>query len=265
MTSTLLATGLACEDLSVALGGRPILDSIDLEAAAGEWMVLIGPNGAGKTTLLRAVAGIVPFRGRLSLLSREARSLSRRELSRLVAMVPQHPVVPSGMSVLDYALLGRTPHIPYWGLETARDELRTRQVLERLELDGLGSRSMATLSGGERQRAVLARALAQDARVLLLDEPTTGLDIGHQQQVLELVDQLRRETRLVVVGAMHDLTLAAQFADRVAFLDGGRVVAQGDPREVLSVAFLEERYGARVSLLRDPDGHLVVAPRRRPR
>ena len=141
---------------------------------------------------------------------------------------------------------------------------RVRDVLDRLGLAGLASRPVGALSGGELQLVVLARALAQDAEVLLLDEPTTALDIGHQQHVMELVDSMRQERGIAVLSAVHDLTLAAQYADRLVFLDGGKVIAQGAPAEVLTPELLGARYGADVIIMRDDEGSIVVAPRRRP-
>lgn len=263
MTASPTTAGLSVREATVRLGEAPILRGVSLEVGIGEWVFVIGPNGAGKTTLLRAVAGAVPAGGSVLLDGHDLSRLPRRRLARLVAVVPQHPQVPEGMSVTDYVLLGRTPYIPYWGVEGAHDRRRAGATLERLGLAGLTGRPLSTLSGGERQRAVLARALAQDAAVLLLDEPTTGLDIGHQQQVLELVDELRRERALVVLGAMHDLTLAGQYADRLVFLDRGRVAAEGPPDRVLTPALLADRYQAEVEVLTSADGPVVV-PRRRP-
>ncbi len=166
------------------------------------------------------------------------------------------------MTVLDYALLGRNPHISYWGSESTSDVSIVIDLLERLDLAGFESRFMSTLSGGERQRAVLARALAQEAGALLLDEPTAALDLGHRQQVLEHVDRLRNENRIAVLSALHDLTLAAQFADRLVLLDAGRIVADGAPPEVLTVRTLTRHFSASISILHDGDGNPVVAPRR---
>ena len=188
--------------------------------------------------------------------------LPRRAVARLVAMVPQIAVIPQGMRVLDYVLLGRTPYLAPWGAEGPEDVTLVERILGDLDLDGFGAREVAALSGGERQRVVLARALAQQARVLLLDEPTTALDIGHQQQVLELVDRLRKERGIAVVGAMHDLTLAGQFADRLVLLVDGAVVACGKPADVLVPPVLTEHYRARVAVIAGPDGGPVVVPLR---
>ncbi len=254
--------GLTCTAIEAGYDGRIVLRGVDLAAAPGEWVAVIGPNGAGKSTLLRVMAGLVPASGEVRIGGRPAGSMTRRELARSVAVVPQHATIPPGMAVLDYVLLGRTPYLPFWAGESAADVARVHAVLARLEIGDLAGRRLERLSGGELQRAVLARALVQDAAVLLLDEPTTALDIGHQQQVLELVDELRREHDLAVVSAIHDLTLAAQYADRLVLLHDGSVVAAGTPEEVLTSKELTLRYGASVTILRDDAGGLVVAPRR---
>jgi iron complex transport system ATP-binding protein len=157
-------------------------------------------------------------------------------------------------------LLGRTPHVGVFAREGATDRTAARQALERLELDDIATRALGSLSGGELQRAVIARALAQAAPILLLDEPTTALDIGHQQQALELVERLRREEGLTVVAAMHDLTLAAQYGDRVVLVDRGRTVADGAARDVLTSERVAALYGARVRVI-DDDGFAIVPVR----
>jgi iron complex transport system ATP-binding protein len=254
--------GLACRDLRAGYNGTPVLQGINVEVVAGEWVALIGPNGAGKSTLLRAVVGTLECSGEVLVGGAPTAAMPRRAAARAMAMVPQHPVIPEGMAVFDYALLGRTPHITVWGFERPSDEQRIIELLERLDLAELAERPLDRLSGGELQRAILARALAQDAAVLLLDEPTASLDLGHQQQVLDLVDELRREQGLAVLSALHDLTLAAQYADRLVLLRDGAVVAQGRSEEVITLDALKAHYGASVSVLHDEDGGVVVAPRR---
>jgi cobalamin transport system ATP-binding protein len=247
--------------LSVQLGGVGILHGVDLDVAAGEWVTVIGPNGAGKSTLLRAVGGLLRFTGSISLFGTPMPRLRRRELARIVAMVPQTPIVPPGMAVFDYVLLGRTPYVPPLGRESTEDIRAAGAVIEQLDLAGFAERPLQTLSGGERQRAVLARALAQGATLLLLDEPTTALDIGHQQEVLELVDGLRRERGLTVLSSMHELSIAGEYADRLLLLAGGRIVATGKPGEVLTEELLAEHYRARVRVVPGGRGPLVVPVR----
>jgi iron complex transport system ATP-binding protein len=250
------AIGLA--GVGVALGGTAVLRGVDLEVRRGEWVTVIGPNGAGKTTLLRAVGGLLPFDGSIAVFGSSVGDLRRRERARLVATVPQAPAVPPGMSVFDYVLLGRTPYIRPLGRESRADIEAVEAVLGRLDLRRFADRPLETLSGGERQRAFLARALAQGAGVLLLDEPTSALDIGHQQEVLDLVDELRADRGLTVLASMHDLSLAGEYANRLVLLVGGRVVATGTPREVLTEALLSEHYGARVRVIDAEHGPVVV-------
>jgi iron complex transport system ATP-binding protein len=254
-------TGVTLRGLSVAYDGLAVVDRISLDVPSGTWLGLIGPNGAGKTTLLRATAGLVPHQGTVAVGGDEARSLSRRSLARAIAYVPQRPSIPAGLGVADYVLLGRTPHISYFGSEGRRDLSLVRDVLERLDIGHLAGRALGTLSGGEVQRAILGRALAQEAPVLLLDEPTSALDVGHQQEVLELLDELRQERKLTVITAMHDLTLAGQFAEELVLMDRGRIVIGGPAAEVLTEDAIRLHYGASVRVLRDGEG-IAVVPRR---
>ncbi|MFI6516774.1 ABC transporter ATP-binding protein [Spirillospora sp. NPDC050679] len=245
--------------LSVELDGRAVLSDVSLRAPAGSWTAVIGPNGAGKSTLLRAILGLRPARGEISVAGADPRALKPRHRARLVAYAPQSPNLPAGMTVLDYTLLGRSPYIPHLGRESARDRAVAGEALERLDLTGLAGRELGRLSGGERQRVVLARALAQQTSTLLLDEPTTALDIGHQQQVMELIDRLRTADGLTVVTTIHDLTLAGQYADGLVLLSGGRVAAAGPPAEVLTRSMIAEHFDARVHVSPGPDGRPVLS------
>lgn len=251
---------LEVRGLDVDLDGRPVLSEVSLKVAAGSWQAVIGPNGAGKSTLLRAVLGLLPATGTVRLAGTDLPALKPRQRARLVAYAPQSPVLPTEMTVFDYALLGRSPYIPHLGRESARDRAVATEVLDRLDLTGLAGRRLGQLSGGERQRVVLARALAQQTRVLLLDEPTTALDIGHQQQVMELVDRLRLADGLTVVTTIHDLSLAAQYADTLLLLSGGRVAAAGPAADVLTESAVAEHFGARVRITPGPGGrpHLAL-------
>jgi iron complex transport system ATP-binding protein len=241
------------------------LAEISGQVRAGEWLAIIGPNGAGKSTLLRCLAGLLRHEGTISAAGEDVATLPRRRLARLVAYVPQAPVLPPEMTVEDYVLLGRTPHIGYLGVESAADRRVCADLLDRLALPALAGRALATLSGGERQRLVLARALAQEAPVLLLDEPTSALDLGQRVDALELVDSLRRERSLTVVSAVHDLTLAGQFADRLLLLSGGRVAAAGEVAAVLREDVLAPHFGTGVEVLTGPHGErMVVSRRQRP-
>jgi cobalamin transport system ATP-binding protein len=256
------AVGL--DNVSIALGGTPIVHGVTAAVEHGEWVAVIGPNGAGKTTLLRAIASLVSFDGAIELHGDDLRTLPHRERARRVALVAQIPTMPPEMSVREYVLLGRTPYIGYLASERRSDHDATDAAIERLELGPLAQRRLSSLSGGERQRAVLARALAQDAPLLLLDEPTSALDVGRQQQALEIVDELRVTEGLTVLSAMHDLTLAGQYADRLLLLDHGRLVADGPARQVLTRALISTHYRAEVRIVGDPESGLVVVPVRTP-
>jgi iron complex transport system ATP-binding protein len=247
--------------VTVVLGERPVVDQIDLAVESGEWIALIGPNGGGKTTLLRAIARLVPFTGTIALEDRPTGAMHRAELSRLLAVVPQDPSTPPWMTVGEYVLLGRTPHLGPLAKEGRRDREAAARALSRLDLLDYRERLLGTLSGGEKQRVVVARALAQEARIVLLDEPTAALDIGHQQHALDLLDALRAESGLTLLAAMHDLTLAAQYADRMVLLDHGRVAADGSPRAVLTEEALARHYHASIDVV-PVDGRIAVIPRR---
>ena len=249
--------------VSVAYDGEPVVRDLDLTVASGEWLSLMGPNGAGKTTILRAIARLVPFSGEIRIGGRAVTELSSREVAREVAVLVQEPQMPVGMTVSQYVLLGRAPHLGYLGKESSRDRRIVRDVVRRLALEDLASRPLDRLSGGERQRAAIARALAQRAPVLLIDEPTSSLDVGRQQSVLELIDQLRREQELTVIAAMHELTLAGQYADRLALLVGGRLAAAGSAAEVLTEPAIAEHYHAQVKVIQMNGSGTAVVPVRR--
>lgn len=242
--------------VEVAYDGRRVLGPVTLEVGDGEWLGLIGPNGAGKSTMLKTAVGVVEHTGNISL------GNGQRRVGLDVAWMPQRPSLPDDMGVADYVLLGRTPHVGHFGSESRHDLESTRAALERLDLGELGRRPLGTLSGGEAQRAVLARALAQEAPVLLLDEPTANLDIGHAVEVLEVIDGLRGREGLTVITAVHDLTLAGRFADRLALLADGVIVADGAPGEVLIEDLLVAHYGPGIRVMPDPAGPTVVPVRR---
>ena len=257
-----MTAAVRVRDLRVRLDGSLIVDGVDLDVASGEWVTVIGPNGAGKSTALRAIGGLLPFDGVVELNGVPVARLHRRERAKTIATVAQSPVVPPAMHVLDYVLLGRTPYIPTLGRESAADLAAVDEVLTALDLERFAGRRLDTLSGGERQRVFLARALAQGARILLLDEPTSALDIGHQQEVLELVDDLRARRGLTVLATMHDLATAGEYADRMVLIADGTVAAAGTPAEVLTEDLLAKHYRVRVRVIDGEHGPLVVPVRR---
>lgn len=254
-------SAIALKNVSISIARTPIVDDVSLDVRTGEWVTVIGPNGAGKSTLLRAVAGLLPATGSISLFGTRLTRMRRRDRARIVAVVPQAPVIPPGMTVFDYVLLGRTPYIPTLGRESPGDVAAVHELLGRLDLDAFAGRGLATLSGGERQRVVLARALAQGGSLLLLDEPTTALDLGHQQEVLDLVDRLRHDRGLTVLSIAHDLSIAGEYADRMVLLAGGRVVSSGTPAEVLTEETISTHYRVRVRVVAGEHGPLIVPVR----
>ena len=252
-------------DVSIAYESNLAVSGFELSVAEGEWVSLIGPNGAGKTSILRALARLVTFTGDISIGNTPVSALSGRELARRVAVVLQDPHMPGGMTVSQYTMLGRSPHLNYFGREGRGDRAIVADILDRLSLRKLAGRSLDQLSGGERQRTAIGRALAQQAAILLVDEPTTALDVGRQQEVLELIDGLRTERGLTVIAAMHDLTLAGQYADRLALMVGGKLVKEGAPSEVLTEASITSHYGAQVRIFDMNGSGRAVVPIREKR
>jgi iron complex transport system ATP-binding protein len=254
-------SAVAAHELTVRIDQRELVRGVSLDVDVDGWLAVIGPNGAGKSTLLRALAGLIPFTGRVEIGGVRVDTLRPRDRARHIALVPQAPVIPPAIPVTDYVMLGRTPHIGLLGTERRSDRAIVAEVMELLDLGPFATRLVETLSGGERQRVLIARALAQQAPVLLLDEPTTALDIGHQQDVLELVDELRHARGLTVVSTMHDLTLAGRYADRLLLLSRGEAVTTGTSHDVLTEEHIARHYGAAVRILHDEHG-LVVVPHR---
>jgi iron complex transport system ATP-binding protein len=257
---------LAVGRLSVTYrrGSREIaaLRGVSLSLVPGEVVALIGPNGSGKSTLIRAVTGGVKRdAGRVELLGDDIDSLSAMERARRVAVVPQTPVLPGAFTVLELVLMGRTPHLRFLEQEGERDLEITRRAMEATGTRGLADRPVGELSGGERQGVVLARALAQETPLLLLDEPTAHLDIGHQASVLSLVRRLCLDEGMGALAVVHDLTLAAAYCDRLVLLHEGHVVAEGTAQTTLRREVLERVYGTRVNVFPHPETGLpVVAP-----
>lgn len=252
-------TSLTLRNISVTLDHTEVVSDISVDVQSGSCTGLIGPNGSGKTTLLRAVAGLVQHSGELLLDGVGEAKQSKRARSLQFAYAPQEPLLPPDMTVLELVLLGRAPHLGYFGNFSGRDTDVARQAVDRLDLSAFMHRRLSTLSGGERRRAALAQVMAQQTPILLLDEPTTALDVGHQQLVLELIDRLRREDGLTVIIALHDLTLASQYADQLVLLQRGEIVASGRPDDVLTADRLMEHYGANLEVVRLRDG-LAVHP-----
>mgnify|MGYP006269432727 CR=1 FL=1 len=242
-----------------------VLRDINLSITDGEMVGLIGPNGCGKTTLLKLASGILsPVRGEISLGGVNLRKLSRKKVAQHVAVVPQYFNIPFAFTVEEVVLLGRTPFVNAMSGETKRDREMSVMALELAGINHLQNRYFNDLSGGERQKVILAMALAQEPKMLLLDEPTTHLDISHQCEILELVKKLNREQGVTVVAAMHDLNLASLFFDRLVLLKDGIIVADGTPQEVLTENKIQEVFSASVKVSQHPVTsvpHIVVLPR----
>ncbi len=238
---------LAGENLRFEYGGRAVLEGVSVAIEPGEMLGLIGPNGAGKSTLVRLLAGIArPAEGVVRLDGRPSSTFTRTERARRVALVPQDPHVEFPYTVLEVVLMGRSPHLSPLALPGRRDLDIAHGALARLEVADLEARRMDELSGGERQRVFLARALAQEPAVLLLDEPTTHLDLRHQTQLHDVARQRCRQAGVGVLSVLHDLNLAAAYCDRLTLLAGGRVVREGTPADVLEAETLERVFGTRV-------------------
>ncbi|MCF8554838.1 MAG: ABC transporter ATP-binding protein [Candidatus Nanopelagicales bacterium] len=254
-------TKLTVRDLHVELDHKTIVSNIDLEVAVGEWTCIIGPNGAGKSSLLKALAGIIPSTGQILIDDSNMRDLSQRDRACWIAYVAQEPVMPGGMQVFDYVLLGRTAHLKMLATESPKDLDIAHYVISELDLEKFVARDVATLSGGERQRVAIARALAQASPIILLDEPTTALDVGYQQEVLELIDRLRKEKKIAVISTMHDLTVSGLYPDRLMLLAEGNVVASGSAESVLTPENIARHYGAKVTVINHESGPVVIPER----
>ena len=250
-------TTISLRDVSVGYNGKPVLSGISLSVAEGEWMGLIGPNGAGKTTLIRAVVGAVPFTGAVSVAGATVGSADIKSMARELAYVPQRPVFPDGMSVFDFVLLGRTPHLGPLAAERSEDIAIVWGALDSLSLTEFADRDVGSLSGGETQRASLARVLAQEPRVVVLDEATASLDVAAQHEVLELIAEIRARSGITILSAIHDLTAAAQFCDRLTLVHSGAVAVSGTPEEVLTEPTLGRVFEPTIRVI-DVEGSLVV-------
>ena len=254
---------LKATGLHVELGGQPILRDVEVTVERGEVVGLVGPNGAGKSTLLRVVTGLLrPSAGEVAIEGHALDALPRRELAKRVAVVQQLPEAPATMRVRDLVLLGRHPHLGLFARESHRDIEIAAAAMRRAGCERFADRELGSLSGGERRRAFIARSLAQEASLLLLDEPTSNLDAQAQVEILELVAELAEHGAGVLL-IVHDLTLAAAYCDRIVLLADGRVVADGPPSEVVTTDLVQRVYGRGVAVLAHPEtGAPVVIPTR---
>jgi iron complex transport system ATP-binding protein len=263
VADALRSPAIAARAVSVELGGAVILDRVSVTVRSGELLAVVGPNGAGKTTLLRCLDGLQAVTGgAVEVSGRPLAALTRRALAREVSYVPQVAGGLGELSVEAFVELGRYPHLGPWQEPGTEDLAALRDALEVTETDHLASRRLDTLSGGERQRVLIAAALAQGGKILLLDEPTASLDYRHQAQTLALLSRLHRERGLTFVLVSHDLNAALPEADRVLALKRGRVAYLGAPGGLLDPEVLAAIYDASFALVRDDHGEVLILPRR---
>lgn len=245
-------TILKASQVDIGYGSTRIVQGLSFAPPAGKVTALIGPNGCGKSTLLKAFARILkPLSGELTLDGQAYSALSARQLARQIAFLPQVLPVPEGVSVRQLVAYGRSPHNSLWGRLSGSDQSHVTQAMQRLELDNLADRALADLSGGQRQRAWLAMVLAQNAPVVLLDEPTTYLDISHQVELLDLMRELAAEGKTVIT-VLHDINQACRYADHLAVMQGGRLVADGAPGAVMGVELMREVFEVQVRIISEP-------------
>jgi iron complex transport system ATP-binding protein len=251
------------ERLTFAYKDKPVLDGVSLAVGKGEMVGILGPNGSGKTTLLKIFSAVLKGRGEVKVNGRSIETYGKRELSRLFAMVPQDNQILFPYTVAEIVLMGRASYHSPLALEGERDIEVARASMELTDCLSFADRYLHELSGGEKQRVIIARALAQEPEILLLDEPSAFLDLKHQVQVFELMRRLNRERGLTIVAALHDLNLAALFFPRLVMLRDGRIYRDGSPQEVLTENTIEEVYGIRVHIEPDPSGEkpqLFICP-----
>jgi iron complex transport system ATP-binding protein len=261
-----MAHAIVVNNLGHTFNGSQVLSQVSFHVELGEFFVIIGPNGSGKTTLLRLITGLMPLKqGEITIQGRSIRAQSPRALARCIAYVPQHVPAEFPFSVIQVVLMGRAPHLGLLGFEGPGDLDRAHQAMAITGIEHLAGRRLSQLSGGERQRVFIARAICQQPKILILDEPTAALDLSHQVRVMDLMEQLQQAHALTIVMVSHDLNLAAMYAQRLLLLAEGRIAGCGRVSEVIDYALLERVY--RCTLLVDhsplgdyPRVHLV--PRR---
>lgn len=239
---------LEVRGLHVSYGATRVVHGIDLDVTEGDVTSIIGPNGSGKSTVLNAITRTVPATGRIRVIGQDTATMSRRAMAQVVGMLGQVRDTPMDMTVRELVGLGRSPHRPWFHPLSLHDRTIVSEVIEQAGLGAFADRTVTTLSGGEAQRAWIAMALAQRPRMLLLDEPTTYLDIAHQVEVLDLVRQINHDTGLTVVMVLHDLNHAGFYSDHVIALENGRVVETGPPSQVLNVDLIRAVYGIEVEI-----------------
>lgn len=250
---------LEVQNISLSYNHHPVVEGLSFQLNPGELVGLVGPNGCGKSSIIRAVSRIIPlYAGKISLDGKELRLISHGELARRLGVVPQSPFIPETFTVSEVVLLGRNPHLGLLRNESSKDLAVAGWAMERTGITHLAERRMGELSGGEKQRVTIARVLAQEPRIILLDEPTANLDINHQLEILDLIRSLCDEKELAVLIALHDLNLASQYCHRLLMLKKGQVHAVGTPREVITITNIKEVYGTDSIVQPHPENDLPV-------
>jgi len=257
---------ISIHHMSCRYSSETVIRDVSFTIGPDDFFIIIGPNGSGKTTLMRVLAGIQPAAdGEVSILDRRVRSYARKALSRILAFVPQTTPVDFPFTVRDVVAMGRAPHLGLLGLETLKDRDRTEQAMAYTGVDHLAGRRLDQLSGGERQRVMISRAICQQPKIILLDEPTASLDLAHQIKVMDLMEQLQKDEGICVVMVSHDINLAAMYATRLMLLEAGRIRRLGTPDEVLTYQALERTYGCTILVDENPLGgvpRIIPVPRK---
>ncbi len=250
---------LEMRHVNLGYNHHPVLNDVTLKAAPGEMVGLIGPNGSGKSTIIKALSRVMqPNSGQIFINGREINQVTRRDLARLIGVVPQMPLLPSTFTAFEIVLMGRNPHLGLLQSESRRDLEMARDAMEKTGTASLANRYINELSGGEIQSVLIARVLVQETEAILLDEPTANLDIGRQVEILDLIKNLCAEKTLTVLAAVHDLNLAAQYCDRVILIHQGHIHAEGRPQDVITEINMRQVYGTENCVYTHPENGLPI-------
>jgi len=252
-----MTMAVAVNNLNLFFSDKQILRDLTFQVEVGNFFIIIGPNGSGKTTLLRAIAGLQKTAsGSVRIFDRNLADYSRRELARVIAVVPQHIPMDFPFRVAETVLMGRTPHLGLAALERQEDFRLAEEAMQFTDISHLSERRLDQLSGGERQRVIIARALCQQPRIILLDEPTAALDPAHQMKIMDLMERLRRERNTTIIMVSHDLNLAAMYGEKLLLLKEGGIESVGTPHDVLNRELLERIYGCSMQVDSNPLGNM---------